>query len=194
MNRPEKQLKESGDLVQKENEKGLVIVYTGDGKGKTTAALGLCIRAAGYDKRVCIIQFIKGSWKYGELDGIKKLAPNVELYQKGLGFIGIIDDKLDKSEHIKAAGETLGFAKEKMHSGKYDIVILDEINVAIHLNLISVEDVISIIDNKPESLDLVLTGRNAKDEIIERADLVTEMREIKHPFQKGIKAKKGIDF
>lgn len=180
--------------MQKENEKGLVIVYTGDGKGKTTAALGLCIRAAGYDKRVCIIQFIKGSWKYGELDGIKKLAPNVELYQKGLGFIGIVDDKLDKSEHIKAAGETLGFAKEKMHSGKYDIVILDEINVAIHLNLISVEDVISIIDNKPESLDLVLTGRNAKDEIIERADLVTEMREIKHPFQKGIKAKKGIDF
>jgi len=180
--------------MENENEKGLVIVYTGDGKGKTTAALGLCVRAVGYDEKVCIIQFVKGSWKYGELDGIKKLAPNVELYQKGLGFVGIIDDKLDKSEHIKAAGEALAFADEKMHSEQYDIVILDEINVAIHLNLISVDDVLSLIDNKPESLDLVLTGRNARDEIIERADLVTEMREIKHPFQKGIKAKKGIDF
>lgn len=185
---------ETGDLVEKENEKGLVIVYTGDGKGKTTASLGLCVRAVGYDEKVCIIQFIKGSWKYGELDGIKKLAPNVELYQKGLGFVGIIDDKLDKSEHIKAAGEALTFANEKIHSGKYDIVILDEINVAINLNLINVDEVLNLIDNKPESLDLVLTGRNAGEEIIERADLVTEMREIKHPFQKGIKAKKGIDF
>lgn len=180
--------------MEKENEKGLVIVYTGGGKGKTTASLGLCIRAVGYDKKVCIIQFIKGSWKYGELDGIKKLAPNVELYQKGLGFVGIIDDKLDKSEHIKAAGEALAFAGEKIRGGKYDIVILDEINVAVNLKLISVDDVINLIESKPDSLDLVLTGRNAKEEVIERADLVTEMREIKHPFQKGIKAKKGIDF
>jgi len=175
-------------------QKGLVIVYTGDGKGKTTAALGLCVRATGYDEKVCIIQFIKGSWKYGELDGIKKLAPNVELYQKGLGFVGIIDDKLDKSEHIKAAGEALQFVREKIQSGKYDIVILDEVNVAIHLGLINSKDVLKIIDEKPPLLDLVLTGRNAKDEIIEKADLVTEMREIKHPFQKGIMAQKGIDF
>jgi cob(I)alamin adenosyltransferase len=180
--------------MEKEKEKGLVIVYTGDGKGKTTASLGLCVRAIGYDEKVCIIQFIKGSWKYGELDGIKKLAPNVELYQKGLGFVGIIDDKLDKSEHIMAAGEALDFARNKIHSGDYDIVILDEINVAIHLKLIEVDDVLKIIENKPKSLDLVLTGRNAKNEIIDRADLVTEMREIKHPFQKGIQAKKGIDF
>jgi cob(I)alamin adenosyltransferase len=180
--------------MEKGNEKGLVIVYTGDGKGKTTAALGLCVRAAGYDEKVCIIQFIKGSWKYGEIDGIKRLAPNVELYQKGLGFVGIIDDKLDKSEHIKAAGEALEFARGRILSGDYDIVILDEINVAIHLKLIKVDDVLNIIENKPKSLDLVLTGRNAKNEIIDRADLVTEMREIKHPFQKGIKAKKGIDF
>jgi len=178
-----------------ENEKkGSIIVYTGDGKGKTTAALGLCVRASGYDEKVCIIQFIKGSWKYGEIDGIKKLAPNVELHQKGLGFVGIIDDKLDKSEHIKAAKEALAFAEQKIHSGNYDIVILDEINVAIHLNLIKIDDVIKVIENKPEPLNLVLTGRNAKDEIIEKADLVTEMREIKHPFQKGIKAQKGIDF
>lgn len=178
-----------------ENEKkGLVIVYTGDGKGKTTAALGLCVRASGYDEKVCIIQFIKGSWKYGEIDGIKKLAPNVELHQKGLGFVGIIDDKLDKSEHIKAANEALAFADQKIRSGDYDIIILDEINVAVHLNLLKIDDVIKVIENKPESLNLVLTGRNAKEEIIELADLVTEMREIKHPFHKGIKAQKGIDY
>jgi cob(I)alamin adenosyltransferase len=176
------------------DDKGLVIVYTGNGKGKTTAALGLCIRAVGYDEKVCIIQFIKGSWKYGELDGIKRLAPNVELYQKGLGFVGIIDDKLDKSEHIRAAQEAIVFSKEKILSGKYDIVILDEINVAVGLDLIKVEDILDLIDCKPELLDLVLTGRNARPEIIERADLVTEMKEIKHPYQKGIMAQKGIDF
>ncbi len=176
------------------DDKGLVIVYTGNGKGKTTAALGLCIRAVGYDEKVCIVQFIKGSWKYGELDGIKRLAPNVELFQKGLGFVGIIDDKLDRTEHIKAAGQAVAFAKEMILSGKYDIVILDEINVALYLNLITVEDVLDLIDSKPELLDLVLTGRNARPEIIEKADLVTEMREIKHPYQKGIMAQKGIDF
>lgn len=181
-------------MEQKFEDKGLVIVYTGNGKGKTTAALGLCVRAVGYDEKVCIVQFIKGSWKYGELDGIKKLAPNVELYQKGLGFVGIIDDKLDKSEHVKAAKEALDFAREKIVSGKYDIVILDEINVAIHLDLIKVDDVLELIDEKPALLNLVLTGRNAKDEIIARADLVTEMREIKHPYQKGIMAQKGIDY
>jgi len=181
-------------LEKKAEKKGLVIVYTGDGKGKTTAALGLCVRAVGYDEKVCIVQFIKGSWKYGELDGIKKLAPNVELFQKGLGFVGIIDDKLDKSEHIKAAGQALIFAREKVVSGGYDIVILDEINVAVHLGLIEVGDVLKLIDDKPPLLDLVITGRNAREEIIERADLVTEMREIKHPFRKGIMAQKGIDF
>jgi len=175
-------------------KKGLVIVYTGDGKGKTTAALGLCIRAIGYDEKVCIVQFIKGSWKYGELDGIKKLAPNVELHQKGLGFVGIIDDKFDKSEHIKVANEALEFARDKIINGNFDIVILDEINVAVTLELLKTEDVLKLIDQKPELLDLVLTGRGAKDKIIERADLVTEMKEIKHPFQKGIMAQKGIDY
>jgi cob(I)alamin adenosyltransferase len=176
------------------DDRGLVIVYTGNGKGKTTAALGLCIRAVGYDEKVCIVQFIKGSWKYGELDGIKRLAPNVELYQKGLGFVGIIDDKLDRSEHIKAAKEAVDFAREMIHSGKYDIVILDELNVALGLDLIKIEDALELIKSKPPLLDLVITGRNARQEIIELADLVTEMREIKHPYQKGIMAQKGIDF
>jgi cob(I)alamin adenosyltransferase len=180
--------------MTEEKNKGLVIVYTGDGKGKTTAALGLCIRAVGYDKKVCIIQFIKGSWKYGEIEGIKKLAPNVEFHRKGLGFVGIIDDKLERSEHVRAAGEALKFAEGQMLSGRYDIVILDEINVAVKLGLIEVDDLVDLINKKPEGLDLILTGRNAAEEVVERADLVTEMREIKHPFQKGIKAKKGIDF
>lgn len=180
--------------MEKKEEKGLVIVYTGDGKGKTTASLGLCVRAVGYNEKVCIVQFIKGSWRYGEMDGIKRLEPNVEFYRKGLGFVGIMDDKLDRSEHVKAAGEALEFARDKMHSGKYDIVILDELNVAIKLDLIRVEDVVKLIGEKPESLDLVITGRGAKEEIIDKADLVTEMREIKHPYQKGIQAKKGIDF
>ena len=181
-------------MEQKFEDKGLVLVYTGNGKGKTTAALGLCVRAVGYDEKVCIIQFIKGSWKYGELDGIKRLLPNVELYQKGLGFVGIIDDKLDRSEHIKAAGEAVEFAREMITCGKYDIVILDEINVAVGLNLIEVEDVLGLIESKPALMDLVLTGRNARQEVIDRADLVTEMKEIKHPFQKGIMAQQGIDF
>jgi cob(I)alamin adenosyltransferase len=176
------------------DDRGLVIVYTGNGKGKTTAALGLCVRAIGYDEKVCIIQFIKGSWKYGELDGIKRLAPNVELHQKGLGFVGIIDDKLDRSEHIRAAKEAVDFAHEKILAGKFDIVILDEINVAIGLGLIDVADALELIRCKPPLLDLVMTGRNAKQEIIDAADLVTEMREIKHPYQKGIMAQQGIDF
>jgi len=176
------------------DDRGLVIVYTGNGKGKTTAALGLCIRAIGYDEKICIIQFIKGSWKYGELDGIKRLSPNVELYQKGMGVVGIIDDKLDRSEHIRAAKEAVDFAREKIHSGKYDVVILDEINVAVGLDLIKVEEALELIKGKPPLLDLVLTGRNAKQEIIDIADLVTEMREIKHPYQKGIMAQQGIDF
>lgn len=176
------------------SDRGLVIVYTGNGKGKTTAALGLCIRALGYNEKVCIVQFIKGSWKYGELDGIKWLAPNVELYQKGLGFVGIIDDKRDRSEHIRAARDAVEFAKEKIKYGNYDIVILDEINVAVSLGLVTVAELLDLINSKPELMDLVMTGRDAKQEIIDRADLVTEMREIKHPYQKGIMAQQGIDF
>lgn len=175
-------------------KKGLIVVYTGDGKGKTTAALGMCIRAAGYKKKVKIIQFIKGTWHYGELDGIKLLSDYVELEQLGKGFVGIIDDKEDISTHIKAAEKTLAKCEEEMLSGKWNILIMDEINVALGLKLIKVEDVLSLLDKKPEDLHLVLTGRNAPQEIIDRADLATEMREIKHPFQQGILAQQGVDF
>ena len=173
---------------------GLTIVYTGKGKGKTTAALGLALRATGYDKRICMIQFIKGSWHYGEMDSTKRLEPEFEMVAVGKGFVGIIDDKSPKEDHEKVAKEAIRISNDKIQSGKYDIVILDEINYAVNLNLISVDDVLKLIKLKPDDIDLVLTGNYAKEEVIEIADLVTEMKEIKHPFQKGIKAKKGIDF
>ena len=173
---------------------GLTIIYTGKGKGKTTAALGLALRASGYEKKICMIQFIKGSWHYGEMDSSKKLEPNFEVVAVGKGFVGIIDDKSPKEDHEKVAKEAIKISNEKIQSEKYDIVILDEINYAVNLGLIDVKDVISLIKNKPDFVDLILTGNYAKEEIIEIADLVTEMKEIKHPFQKGIKAKKGIDF
>ena len=175
-------------------EKGLVIVYTGRGKGKTTSALGIVMRAVGYGKKIGMIQFIKGSWHYGEMDSSKRLEPEFEMIAVGKGFVGILDDKSTKEEHENVANEALKICNEKINSGKYDIMILDEINYAVNLNLIKIEDVLSLIKSKPENVDLILTGNYAKPELIEIADLVTEMREIKHPFQRGIKAKKGIDF
>ncbi len=175
-------------------EKGLVIVYTGGGKGKTTAALGMALRAVGHNQKICIIQFIKGSWHYGELNSLKRLEPEVELVRMGKGFVGIIDDKSPRGEHEKIAKEGIKVSKEKIQSKKYDIIILDEVNYAVNLGLIELNDVLDLIKTKPSELNLVLTGNHVKSEIIEEADLVTEMREIKHPFKSGIKAKKGIDF
>lgn len=176
------------------SKNGLTIVYTGKGKGKTTAALGIALRVTGYKKKICMIQFIKGSWHYGEMESSKLLEPEFEMVAIGKGFVGIIDDKSPKEDHQKVAKEAIKISNEKIQSGKYDIIILDEINYAVNLNLISLEDVLELIKSKPENVDLVLTGNYAKEEVIEAADLVTEMREIKHPFQKGIKAKEGIDF
>ncbi|MDC0168876.1 cob(I)yrinic acid a,c-diamide adenosyltransferase [Candidatus Nitrosopelagicus sp.] len=173
---------------------GLVIVYTGNGKGKTTAALGLAIRAVGYEHKVCMLQFIKGSWHYGEMDSSKKLEPNFELIAIGKGFVGILDDNSPREEHEKYAAEALRICREKINSGNYNVVILDEVNYAINLGLIDVQEIIKLIKEKPSNLDIVLTGRDVKEEIVELADLVTEMKEIKHPFKSGIKAKKGIDF
>jgi cob(I)alamin adenosyltransferase len=173
---------------------GLTIVYTGKGKGKTTAALGIALRATGHAKKICMIQFIKGSWHYGEMYSSKRLEPEFEMVAIGKGVVGIIDDKSPKEEHERIAKEAIKISTEKIQSRKYDIVILDEINYAINLGLVKVEDILNLIRTKPRELDLILTGNYAKDEIIELADLVTEMREIKHPFQHGIKAKKGIDF
>jgi len=176
------------------SQKGLVIVYTGGGKGKTSAALGLVLRAVGYNHKVCMIQFVKGTWHYGELDSAKRLAPEFELITAGKGFVGILDDKSPREDHVKAANDTLEISKEKIMSGNFDVVILDEINYALQLKLLNLDDVIDLIKSKPLELDLVLTGNHAEEKVIELADLVTEMKEINHPFKSGIKAKKGIDF
>ncbi len=182
------------DSKTEETKKGLLIVYTGNGKGKTTAALGMCVRAIGHNWNICIIQFVKGSWKYGELEGIKKLAPNVELQTVGEGFVGIIDDDKEFDEHLKAAKSGVKLSIEKILSGNYQLVILDELNVAVDLGLVSDEDVEEIIESCSDTQQLVITGRNAREWLIEKADLVTEMKEIKHPYQKGILAQKGVDW
>lgn len=175
-------------------EKGLIIVYTGKGKGKTTAALGIALRAVGHGYKVGMIQFIKGEWYYGELTSSKRLEPEFELIAAGRGFVGIIDDDHPIEDHQKAAKNAIEVAKQKIASGIYDIMILDEINYAAKLNLISQQDILGVIAAKPEKTSLVLTGNYVSEAIMNAADLVTEMKEIKHPYQKGIKAKKGIDF
>ncbi len=176
-----------------EKKKGLVLVNTGEGKGKTTASLGMALRAWGQGMKVLVIQFIKGGWKYGELKAVEKLGAHFEIRQMGGGFIkGPDDDSL--AEHRHAAREALDAAGAEISSGKYDLIILDEILYASYYGLVAVEDVLALIDKKPENLHLVLTGRHAPPEIIDKADLVTEMREIKHPYTKGIPAQKGIEF
>ena len=176
------------------SQDGIVIVYTGNGKGKTTASLGVALRAIGHGLKVCMVQFIKGEWYYGELNSIKKLGPDFELIVAGKGFIGIIDDDHAFEEHVRAAKTALSIFEQKISLGTFDIVILDEINYAINLGVIKVEDVMKIVQNRPKNVSLILTGNHACEEIISLADLVTEMKEIKHPYKKGIKAKKGIDF
>jgi len=172
-------------------EKGFVQVYTGDGKGKTTAAFGLALRAIGRGLKVYIIQFIKGGFDSGELYVIDKL-PNVMLRAFGRGRF--ITEYPPPEEDVKLATEALELAEKVIKSGEYDIVILDEINVALHLKLISLDRALELIKSKPEHVELVLTGRYAPKEIIDVADLVTEMREIKHPYRSGCRARKGIEF
>lgn len=178
--------------------KGLVIVYTGDGKGKTTAALGCALRALGHGWRVLVVQFLKGEWPivFGELESAKRFD-RLEILQLGKGFVKIMGDKKPLDEHRAAARQALALARAKILSGNYDLVVLDEINCALDTvdeELLDVADVLDLIEKKPPSVHLVLTGRNARPEIIDRADLVTEMKEIKHPYQKGIPAQLGIDY
>ena len=175
--------------------RGLIIVHTGNGKGKTTAALGLAVRAWGDGLRVLILQFIKGSWKYGELEALRILGETngrLEVRRGGRGFSQ--RDTEDKAEHRKAAQEAWREALEEITASRWDLIVLDEINYAIKFGLVEIEQVMDLLDKKPPELHMVLTGRDARPELIERADLVTEMKLIKHPYQKGIKAQKGIEF
>lgn len=181
--------------MSKDNKRnGIVIVYTGRGKGKTTAALGLALRAIGYNWKICMIQFIKGSWSTGELVSVKLLSSNFEIIRAGEGFIGIIDDTKQKKIHKESAMNALRISKNKIDSGLYNIVILDEVNYALSLRLIKLKDILEIIKSRPRNVTLVLTGDHAHKRIIEIADLVTEMKEIKHPYKNRLLALKGIDY
>jgi len=173
---------------------GLIIVHTGNGKGKTTAALGMGLRAWGQGLKVLIVQFIKGNWKYGELHAAEKMGANFVIRQMGEGFVKGCKEDAAMSDHRMAAEEALQEAKMEILSEKWDMIILDEINYAIKFGLVSLDAVLALLETKPSLVHLVLTGRDANPAIIDKADLVTEMKEIKHPYKKGIKAQKGVEF
>ncbi len=179
-------------LVPKE-KKGLIVVITGYGKGKTTSALGIAVRACGHNMRVSIIQFMKGDLYAGEWDGVKKLDC-AELIPTGKGFCGIQGNPYPFREHRENAQNAILLAHQKLESGKFDILILDEINNALHLRLVDLEQVLEIIRKKPPLMHLVLTGRDAHPEVIELADTVSEINEIKHAYRKGIEPQPGIDY
>lgn len=177
------------------DKRGLVLVYTGEGKGKTTAALGLGIRAAGRDKRVLVIQFIKSpDREYGEKTSFARMG--IEMHQMGSGFTWLKTPE----EHRESLQKAWSFAKEKINSGQYDVVILDELNNALAIDSFPIEDVLPFaevldtIEKRPYGMHIVITGRSAKPEIIEAADLVTEMKPVKHYYEEGIPAVKGIEY
>lgn len=172
-------------------KQGLIQVYTGSGKGKTTAALGLALRAAGHDLQVYIVQFMKGWPHYGELVSVQDL-PNVTLRQ--FGRPDFVNREHPNPEDIRLAHEALEHAGQIVASGDYDLVILDEVNVALDYGLVGLDDLLSLLEAKPEHVELVLTGRGAHPEIVKRADLVTEMLAIKHPYDAGVPGRKGIEY
>jgi cob(I)alamin adenosyltransferase len=174
-----------------EDRLGLIQVYMGNGKGKTTAALGLTLRACGHELHTYIGQFLKGR-SYGELRSVKRLAPFVTIEQYGL------DERIHAGEvtlkHQAAAHEGLAKARRALVSTRYDVVVLDEINVALNYGLLTEEEVLELMDSKPPQVELVMTGRAVPQSIIDRADLVTEMREVRHPYSRGIRGRVGIEF
>ncbi len=176
----------------KRKRKGLIIINTGDGKGKSTSGFGLAVRAAGNKMKVFIMQFMKGQWKAGERKSFEKLAPEIEVISMGDGFTW---DTNNPEQDRATAGKAWAIAKEKLTSGYYDMILLDEINYVLHYKFLPEDEVINTLRNKPERVHVVCTGRNAPEKLIELADLVTEMRCIKHPFsEQGIPAQKGIEF
>lgn len=168
---------------------GLIHVYTGNGKGKTTAALGLAMRAVGHDFKVAIIHFMK-IWDYGEVNSLKMLGIDLFRY----GTTELIDPKNPSAIDFEEADKALSMAEELIEKESYDILILDEINVALSFNLIPLERVLNLLNKKSKSLELILTGRKCPKALIDKADLVSSIEEIKHPYQKGIEARKGIEF
>lgn len=179
----------------------MIVVFTGNGKGKTTAALGAAVRAVGRGQKVLMVQFIKGPWQSGEdfievnskqqtADGAKR--GSFELKKMGLGFVGILGDQLPREEHEKAAQKTLAYIEEQLP--QFDMVIMDEVNVAVSLSLITAQSVLNVLKDLPDEKIVLLTGRGAPQEFIDAADLVTEMKEVKHPFNSGKMGKLNVEF
>jgi cob(I)alamin adenosyltransferase len=181
-------------FLEPKKKVGLIVVLTGHGKGKTTSALGIALRAVGHGMRVCFIEFIKSDIYSGEIDGLKNLAPHVELHIMGCGFYKPKKDPYIDEKHRKKAQDALKLAEQKMLSGNFDILILDEINVALILNLVDLTQIMDLIEKKPPLMHLILTGRDAHPELIKSAHTVTEMNDIKHAFRQGIEPQKGIDY
>lgn len=173
---------------------GLVVVVTGYGKGKTTSALGMVLRACGHGMKVAMIQFMKGDIYSGEWDGLQNLDCGLEFYPTGMGFCGIEGNPFSHEEHRDAAQRAIEMAREKLVAGDYDMVVLDEINNAVHLKLVDLEQLLDLIRSKPRLTHLILTGRDAHPEVVELADTVSEVREIKHAYRKGIEVQPGVDY
>ncbi len=178
-------------LATKTQEKGLLIVHTGKGKGKSTAAFGMVFRAIGHGMRVGVVQFVKGAWGTGERDVLEKFPEQVTIRAMGEGFTW---DVADRQRDLAAARSAWEAAKTMIADPDYDLVLLDELNIVLRYDYLPLDEVLAVLGEKPADLHVIVTGRNAKDELIELADLVTEMTEIKHPFRAGVKAQKGIEF
>jgi cob(I)alamin adenosyltransferase len=178
-------------LATKTEERGLLIVHTGKGKGKSTAAFGMVFRAIGHGYKVGIVQFVKGAWGTGERDVLENFSELVTIRAMGEGFTW---DTQDRQRDIAAARTAWEAAKEMIADPSYKMVLLDELNIVLRYEYLPLEEVVEVLRNKPRDLHVIVTGRNAKDELIEAADLVTEMTEIKHPFRSGVKAQPGIEF
>jgi cob(I)alamin adenosyltransferase len=180
---------ENKDETTTKDGLGLIHIYTGGGKGKTTASLGLAMRAVGHGLRVAVVHFMK-IWDYGEVKSLDKLGIDLFRY----GTTELIDPNKPSPVDFEEADKAISKSEKLIQEGTYNIVILDEITLAVDFNLIPLKRVIDLLDKKPDTLELVLTGRNCPWELIKRADLVSVIDEVKHPFQKGIKARRGIEF
>ena len=178
-------------LATKTEERGLLIVHTGKGKGKSTAAFGMVFRAIGHGFPVGVVQFVKGAWGTGERDVLEKFPELVTIKAMGQGFTW---DTQDRQRDLAAARAAWGEAKRMIADPRYKMVLLDELNIVLRYDYLPLEEVLEVLRNKPHDLHVIVTGRNAKDELIEIADLVTEMAEIKHPFRSGVKAQAGVEF
>lgn len=181
------------DKIEPKERKGLIVVITGNGKGKTTAALGIALRACGHGMKVCIIQFMKGDLYAGEWDGVKRMNCDIELHATGKGFCGIRGNPYPWAEHRANAQDAIDLVREKL-TGGYDVMILDEINNALRLKLVDLEQVLDILANKPPLMHLVLTGRDAHPRVLELADTASEIHELKHAYRQGIEPQPGIDY